>query len=86
SKVQATSLTIRMKYTDFDDYWGPIGSAQGPVGDYVKGLPPDRLDTLAQAVRAAYLAGVPDGPLDGGDRVGRAWHRLTASPAAGEDR
>ena len=51
-----------MEYRDFDDYWAPIADAQGPVGDYVKGLPPDRLDNLAAAVRRADLAGGPDGP------------------------
>lgn len=60
--VHAGSLTIRQEYRDFADYWEPIENAQGPVGDYVKGLAPDRLDSLATAVRRAYLAGAPDGP------------------------
>jgi SAM-dependent methyltransferase len=60
--VEPASLTIRMAYTDFSDYWTPIAHAQGPVGDYVKRLSPDRLDALAVAVRQAYLAGQPDGP------------------------
>jgi SAM-dependent methyltransferase len=60
--VHATSLTIRINYGDFADYWGPIANAQGPVGDYVKRLPPDRLEALAAAVQRAYLAGAADGP------------------------
>jgi SAM-dependent methyltransferase len=60
--VKPASLTIRMEYIDFSDYWEPIANAQGPVGDYVKRLPPDRLESLATAVRRAYLAGSPDGP------------------------
>jgi SAM-dependent methyltransferase len=60
--VEPASLTIRMEYSDFSDYWEPIANAQGPVGDYVKRLPPDRLETLAAAVRRAYLAGRPMGP------------------------
>jgi hypothetical protein len=60
--VAPASLTIRMEYSEFSDYWEPIANAQGPVGDYVKRLPPDRLETLAAAVRRAYLAGKPDGP------------------------
>ena len=60
--VQPASLTIRMEYIDFSDYWEPIANAQGPVGDYVKRLPPDRLESLAAAVRRAYLGGSPDGP------------------------
>lgn len=61
-QVATHSLTIRMDYRDFADYWEPIENAQGPVGDYVKALPRDRLDALAAAVRRAYLAGGPDGP------------------------
>ncbi len=60
--VDGCSMTIRMEYDDFSDYWEPIANAQGPVGDYVKRLAPDRLDTLAAAVQRAYLAGGPDGP------------------------
>ena len=62
ARVKGCSLTIRMEYRDFADYWEPIEKAQGPVGDYVKSLPPDRLNALAAAVRRAYLAGAPDGP------------------------
>jgi SAM-dependent methyltransferase len=60
--VEEASLTIRMVYGDFADYWQPIANAQGPVGDYVKQLPPERLDKLKSAVRRAYLAGTADGP------------------------
>jgi hypothetical protein len=60
--VRPASLTIRMEYAEFNDYWEPIANAQGPVGDYVKRLSPDRLATLAAAVRRAYLVGGPDGP------------------------
>jgi ubiquinone/menaquinone biosynthesis C-methylase UbiE len=61
-EICPASLTIRMDYVDFADYWGPIANAQGPVGDYVKGLRPAQLEALAAAVRRAYLAGMPDGP------------------------
>ncbi len=60
--VKPASLTVRMEYADFSDYWEPIANAQGPIGDYVKQLSPDRLETLAAAVRRAYFAGQPDGP------------------------
>jgi SAM-dependent methyltransferase len=59
--IEAASLTVRMEYTDFADYWEPIRNAQGPIGDYVKRLPPDRLDALAESLRRAYLSGMPDG-------------------------
>jgi SAM-dependent methyltransferase len=62
AEVGACSLTIHMHYRDFADYWEPIENAQGPVGDYVNGLAPERLERLAAAVRRAYLGGAPDGP------------------------
>jgi SAM-dependent methyltransferase len=61
-EISGGSLTIRMQYRDFADYWQPIENAQGPVGDYVKGLTPEPLDMLTAAVHRAYLAGGPDGP------------------------
>jgi SAM-dependent methyltransferase len=61
-EVGACSLTIRMEYRDFADYWEPIENAQGPVGDYVNGLAPECLDRLATALRRAYLGGAIDGP------------------------
>jgi SAM-dependent methyltransferase len=61
-EVRETSLTIRMGYADFADYWQPIANAQGPVGDYVKRLSPEALGRLMEAVRRAYLAGDADGP------------------------
>jgi ubiquinone/menaquinone biosynthesis C-methylase UbiE len=61
-EMAAASLTIRMRYADFADYWQPIANAQGPVGDYVKRLEPRLLSVLAGAVERAYLAGRPDGP------------------------
>ena len=60
-EVCGTSLTIRIEYSAFADYWEPIANAQGPVGDYVKSLTQARLDALGEAVRRAYLAGKPDG-------------------------
>jgi trans-aconitate methyltransferase len=62
TEIAEASLTIRIEYSDFADYWEPIANAQGPVGDYVQSLPSDRLDRLAAALRAAYLAGKHDGP------------------------
>jgi SAM-dependent methyltransferase len=61
-EVAAATLTIRQAFRDFADYWQPIREAQGPVGDYVKRLPPDRLALLEAALREAYCAGAGDGP------------------------
>ncbi len=61
-EVEACTLTIRQAYQGFDDYWQPIRNAEGPVGDYVKRLPPERLAALEAALEAAYCAGGADGP------------------------
>ncbi|MBN9438180.1 class I SAM-dependent methyltransferase [Bosea sp. (in: a-proteobacteria)] len=60
--VTESSLTIRMDYENFTDYWEPISAGEGPIGKYVAGLDEARLATLNRAVRAAYEAGKPDGP------------------------
>lgn len=60
--VTESSLTIRMEYENFADYWEPISAGEGPIGKYVAGLDQDRLGRLNKAVRAAYEAGRPDGP------------------------
>ena len=78
-EIGACSLTIRMQYCDFADYWEPIENAQGPVGDYVKALAPERLERLAAAVRRAYLGGAPDGPRA---MAATAWAARGVVPAA----
>ena len=60
--VEETSLTIRMEFASFDDYWLPYLGKQGPVGDYVETLKPDQRARLHDYVRRAYLDGAPDGP------------------------
>jgi SAM-dependent methyltransferase len=60
--VERGSITIRMEYADFADYWEPLLGGQGPVGTYVEGLPPVRRRLIEERVRAAFLSGAPDGP------------------------
>ena len=60
--VERNSITIRMEYTDFADYWEPLLGGQGPVGAYIESLPVERRRQIAQRVRAAFLSGAPDGP------------------------
>jgi len=60
--VERSSITIRMEYADFADYWQPLLGGQGPVGAYVEGLPPERRRLIGERVRAAFLSGAPDGP------------------------
>jgi SAM-dependent methyltransferase len=61
-RIERTSLTIRMDYAGFDDYWGPLCGGQGPVGTYLAALSPDLRERIARAVETAYLSGAPDGP------------------------
>jgi SAM-dependent methyltransferase len=60
--IERTSLTIRMDYAGFDDYWQPLLGGQGPVGSYAARLPNDLRQRVEAAVRSAYLSGAPDGP------------------------
>jgi SAM-dependent methyltransferase len=60
--VEHGSLTIRMDYASFDDYWMPLLGGQGPVGTYLVSRPPALRAQIEEIVRAAYLAGAPDGP------------------------
>ena len=60
--VTRRSVTIRMDFANFDDYWQPLLGGQGPVGGYVAALPEDKRDAVENAVREAFLSGAPDGP------------------------
>ena len=62
SDIESATLTIRMDYADFDDYWQPLLGGQGPVGVYVSGLNDELRSKVRAGVRAAYLSGRPDGP------------------------
>ena len=60
--VTRASLTIRMDFADFDDYWTPLLGGQGPFGGFIGALDADRRARIETLVRAAYLSGMPDGP------------------------
>lgn len=62
SAVQLQSVTIRMDYASYNDYWEPLCGGQGPVGTYVAQLKPALRGRIEDAVRLAYLSGAPDGP------------------------
>ena len=59
--VAQTSLTIRMEFASFADYWTPWLGGQGTVGAYVTGLDGKTRDRLESHMRRAYLAGSHDG-------------------------
>lgn len=68
--VETASLTVRMEYASFADYWGPLLGGQGPVGSYAASLAPEMRTRVEAAVRDAYLCGAPDGPRS---LVAAAW-------------
>jgi len=59
--VQRGSITIRMNFLDFDDYWQPLLGGQGPFGSYVATLSIDMRRRIEEAVRRAYCSGAADG-------------------------
>jgi SAM-dependent methyltransferase len=60
--VETRSLTIRMDYENFEDYWQPFLGGQGPVGSYFANLATALNARIKEAVRDAYCSGSPDGP------------------------
>lgn len=61
-EVEERSLLIRMDYASFDDYWGPIATGEGPLGNYVSSLDAAERASVDAAVREAYEGGKADGP------------------------
>ena len=61
ANVQEAESHIRMEYTDFDDFWWPVAAGEAALGKYFSSLNSAEQDKLATAVRAAYVAGQPDG-------------------------
>jgi SAM-dependent methyltransferase len=68
--AEVETLTVRMNYASFADYWEPLLGGQGPVGAYAAGLSGELRARVEAAVRAAYLSGAPDGPRS---LVASAW-------------
>jgi SAM-dependent methyltransferase len=62
TSIECNSITIRMAYAGFDDYWDPLLGGQGPVGVYMQSLTPALRERIKERVRAAYLSGALDGP------------------------
>lgn len=56
------SLTIRMEYESFGDFWSSIDGNDGPIAEYLRTLAPESKLRLRRLVEAAYLDGERDGP------------------------
>jgi ubiquinone/menaquinone biosynthesis C-methylase UbiE len=61
-EVVETTLSIRMEYASFDDYWAPLVGKEGPQAEYVASLSDTERARLRDALRLAYVDGEPDGP------------------------
>ena len=62
TEVEQTSLTIRMDFADFDDYWRPLEGRDGPFGVFLATLPDAARATLREHVRRGFLCNRPVGP------------------------
>jgi ubiquinone/menaquinone biosynthesis C-methylase UbiE len=60
--VAQDTLTIRMDFSSFADFWAPCEGKDGPIADYVGTLGEEDKARARDAVRQAYLDGDPDGP------------------------
>ena len=62
AKVEDASLTIRMDFANFADYWEPLATGEGGPGQFVAGLSEAARARLREHVRRGFLANRPDGP------------------------
>jgi Methylase involved in ubiquinone/menaquinone biosynthesis len=60
--VRHTTISIRMDFASFDDYWTPFLGRQAIVASCLAKLSKAQLVELRESVRLAYLDGEPDGP------------------------
>lgn len=60
--VFETTLSIRMEFASFDDYWAPYLGGEGPGAEYVASLGSSDQARLRDALWLAYVDGEPDGP------------------------
>ena len=79
--VSEEALTIRTRFSSFDDYWSPFLEKQGPAGDYVAALAADEREQLRLRLRKRLLGDRPDGPIV---LSARAWavRGIVARPVA----
>lgn len=60
-QIEAATLSVRMDFVDFHDYWETVLGAHELVRNFVAGLRLEPAAHLKAAVRRAYLGGIPDG-------------------------
>jgi SAM-dependent methyltransferase len=68
-QVQVQPIDIPTVFRNFDDYWVPFLGGQAPAPGYAKGLPPERLAKLRDAIRDR----LPIASDDSIRLIARAW-------------
>jgi SAM-dependent methyltransferase len=68
--VVQDSISIRMEFASFADFWAPVEGKDGPLAQYYGSLDDQMKPKLREAVQAAYVDGEPDGPRS---YVATAW-------------
>ena len=68
SDVQSCDITVDTTFSDFDDYWTPFLSGQGPAPGYCSSLAPADLDRLRDRLRGDLASN--GGPIA---LTARAW-------------
>jgi len=62
NNVVETTLSVRMEFTSFEDFWAPLVGKDGPQAEYVATLGDTERSRLRDALRLAYVDGETDGP------------------------
>ena len=68
--VEQDTVSIRMDFASFADFWAPLERKNGPLADYVASLSAAMKRKVRDAVERAYLDGETDGSRS---YVGTAW-------------
>ena len=58
--VRSTSLTVRLAFATFDEWWAPYLDGVGPVGSYVASLAPELRGAIGERCREL----LPDPPFE----------------------
>lgn len=55
-EIRQTDITVETTFTDFDDFWTPFLSGQGPAPGYCAGLSVQHLDRVRELLRSRLAA------------------------------
>jgi SAM-dependent methyltransferase len=59
--VTPGEIMMRFEFENFDDYWSPLLSGEGPMGEMVMSLTTEQRTTLEKQLRQIFLSNRPDG-------------------------